>query len=244
MEEARPPGLSGPAAPSRVLSVVIPAYNEARFIGTLLEQLLSVDLEPLGFAREVIVVDDHSTDRTAEIASAFDVTLCRLPEHRGKGAAVRAGLARATGDFVLIQDADLEYDPRDHVLMLKAALASPGAVVYGSRYLIRGRYARQYLVAYLGGRSLSAIASLISGRRLTDTATALKLLPADAVRSLALQSDGFELDQEITAKVLSRSLPIREIQVRYHPRTRGEGKKIRLRDWVRGLWTLIRFRRG
>jgi len=158
------------------LSIVIPAYNEERFIGTLLNQILAVDLMPLGITKQIIVVDDCSRDRTAEIAGAVDgVTVKRMPVNGGKGQAVRAGIELATGDYLIIQDADLEYDPNDYVPMLQALLSGRGDVVYGSRYLGRGRHANQSLAAYLGGRSLTLVAWVFTGQYLTDTVTALKL---------------------------------------------------------------------
>jgi glycosyltransferase involved in cell wall biosynthesis len=230
---------------SRTLSIVIPAYNEERFIGTLLEQIRDVDLSPLGVAKQVIVVDDHSRDRTAEIVAGFpEVTLHRLPRNGGKGQAVRTGMAMATGDYLIIQDADLEYDPNDYKPMMEAILAGRADVVYGSRYLGRGRHARQSLSAYLGGRSLSLIGYLATGTWLTDTVTALKLFPRSLLPELQLVTSGFELDHEITAKVLARGLRIAEVPVSYHPRTRDEGKKIGLRDWFIGTRTFFRFRKG
>lgn len=229
----------------KVLSIVIPAYNEERFIGTLLEKIREVDLEPLGVAREVIVVDDHSSDRTPEIVSRFpEVTLRRMERNGGKGRAVRAGIELATGDFLIIQDADLEYDPQDYVPMVRALLEGRGDVVYGSRYMGRGRHANQSLAAYLGGRSLSLVALICTGRYLTDTVTALKLFPRDALTSLPLVTSGFELDHEITARMLARGLRIIEVPVSYFPRSREEGKKIGPRDWFVGARTFWRFRRG
>jgi glycosyltransferase involved in cell wall biosynthesis len=230
---------------SKVLSIVIPAYNEERFIGTLLQQIRAVDLAPLGVTTQVIVVDDHSSDRTPEIVSGFpEVTFQRLPKNGGKGQAVRAGMAMATGDFLIIQDADLEYDPQDYVPMMRAMLEGRGDVIYGSRYMNQGRHARQSLPAYLGGRSLSAVGYLFTGTWLTDTVTALKLFPRPLLPSLKLETSGFELDHEITAKVLAKGLRIAEVPVSYHPRTREEGKKIGLRDWFIAFRTFARFRNG
>lgn len=227
------------------LSIVIPAFNEERFIGTLLEQIAAVDLEALGIGKEVIVVDDCSRDRTADVVSGFpDVRLHRLAVNGGKGQAVRAGLEFATGEYVIIQDADLEYDPRDYVAMMRAILEQRADIVYGSRYMGTGRHQGQSLTAYLGGRSLSVICRLCTGSYLTDTVTALKLFPRLVLTSLNLQTSGFELDHEITAKVLARGLTIVEVPVRYYPRSREEGKKIGWRDWVTGTRTFIRFRNG
>jgi dolichol-phosphate mannosyltransferase len=229
----------------KVLSIVIPAYNEERFIGTLLEQIRAVDLASLGVTKEVIVVDDHSADRTSAIVQQFaEVKLERLPKNGGKGLAVRRGMALATGDYLIIQDADLEYDPQDYVPMMTAILEGRGDVIYGSRYLKAGRHARQSLAAYLGGRSLSLVGYVCTGTWLTDTVTALKLFPRALLPSLELRTSGFELDHEITAKVLAKGLRIVEVPVSYHPRTREEGKKIGLRDWFIGSRTFFRFRNG
>jgi glycosyltransferase involved in cell wall biosynthesis len=227
------------------LSIVIPAYNEERFIGTLLEQIRAVDLQALGIAKEIIVVDDCSTDRTAQIAAAVhDVTLKRMPVNGGKGRAVRAGIQIATGDYLIIQDADLEYDPNDYIPMLQALVAGRGDVVYGSRYLGRGRHPNQSLAAYLGGRSLTLAALICTGRYLTDTVTALKLFHRDQLARVLLETSGFELDHEITAKMARRGARIVEVPIHYSPRSREEGKKIGVRDWFVAVRTFLRYRNG
>ena len=227
------------------LSIVIPAYNEERFIGTLLQQIQAVDLASLGLSRQIIVVDDCSKDRTADIAGAVDgVTLKRMPVNGGKGKAVRAGIGLATGEYLIIQDADLEYDPNDYVPMLEALLSGRGDVVYGSRYLGRGRHANQSLAAYIGGRSLSFVAWALTGRYLTDTVTALKLFHRNQLTGITLETSGFELDHEITAKMAQRGARIVEVPIRYLPRSREEGKKIGLRDWFIAIRTFARYRRG
>ena len=227
------------------LSIVVPAYNEERFIGTLLERINVVDLAPLGIDKEIIVVDDCSKDRTAEIAASVPgVTLKRLPVNGGKGSAVRAGIALATGEYLIIQDADLEYDPNDYVPMLQALLSGRGDVVYGSRYLGRGRHVNQSLPAYLGGRSLSLAAFVFTGRYLTDTVTALKLFHRNQIAALELETSGFELDHEITARMAHRGARFVEVPIRYSPRTREEGKKIGMRDWFVAVRTFVRYRNG
>ena len=229
----------------QLLSVVIPAFNEERYIATTLERVLAVDLSAVGFGREVIVVDDHSTDRTSEIVRTFaDVSLHRLPRHAGKGGAVRAAVALARGDYLVIQDADLEYDPQAFIAMLRVLAETGADAVYGSRYLQAGRHPRQSRLAYLGGRSLSVAVKLVTGHWLSDVTTALKLLPLPLVRSLDLSSSGFELEAEITAKLLARGCRIVEVPVSYHPRTRLEGKKVAFRDLIRSVSTLLRVRRG
>src|SRR6266542_2210254 len=194
------------------LSIVIPAYNEEAFIGTLLQRISAVDLSALGVSTELIVVDDCSRDRTAAIAETHPgVRVWRQPQNGGKGAAVRTGIGLATGEYLLIQDADLEYDPRDYVPMLEALFAGRGDIIYGSLYLkypdrgllanlLAGRHPGQSWPAYLGGQSLSFVALLCTRRYLTDTVTAFKLFRREFLLSLELETSGFELDHEITAK--------------------------------------------
>jgi dolichol-phosphate mannosyltransferase len=228
----------------KTLSVVIPAYNEERFVGALLDKIKAVDLGPLGYTMEVIVVDDCSKDRTAAIVAAVpNVLLIRMEKNGGKGRAVRAGIAAATGDLLIIQDADLEYDPQDYLPMMRALLDGRADIVYGSRYLGRGRHDNQSLAAYLGGRSLSLIAWLFTGASLTDTVTALKLFRRADVAALPLETSGFELDHELTARMAARGKTIVEVPIRYYPRSREEGKKIGARDWFIAVRTFWRYRK-
>ena len=167
---------------NKTLSIVIPAYNEERFIGTLLERILALDLSSLSVDKQVIVVNDCSKDRTAEIAAGFsNVSVTTLPRNSGKGEAVKTGIALATGDLLIIQDADLEYDPEDYIPMLRVLLAGDADVVYGSRYtrhpekgrlynFLTGKHANQGWMAYLGGQSLSLICLAATGHFLADTA--------------------------------------------------------------------------
>lgn len=232
----------------RTLSIVIPAYNEERFIGTLLDRIKAVDLSPLGVAKEILVVDDCSRDRTAEIVRGVPgVRLYQLERNSGKGRAVRAGIERATGDYLIIQDADLEYDPSDYVPMLRAMLEKRADVIYGSRYTrgwLGSKHPNQSWPAYLGGRTISFAAWFYTGHYLTDTVTALKLFPREFLASLPLETSGFELDHEITARVYARGKRIAEVPVRYQPRTREEGKKIGLRDWFVAVRTFSKYRHG
>lgn len=238
---------------AKTLSVVIPAYNEEAFLGTLLERILRVDLSAFETRLDLIVVDDGSRDRTVEIAREAGVRVYELPGNRGKGAAVRAGIDRTEGDFVIIQDADLEYDPEDYVAMLGALLAGDAEAVYGSRYMAYGRGLRgwwlgrhreQSHAAYLGGRTLSFAGILCCGHYLTDTVTALKLFHGDFIRALPLETPGFELDHEITARVYAGGGRIVEVPISYAPRSREEGKKIGLSDWFTGWRTFWRYRRA
>jgi glycosyltransferase involved in cell wall biosynthesis len=224
------------------LSIVIPAYNEEAFIGALLARIAAVELERHDVEREVIVVDDGSRDGTAAIAEAAPgVRVIRQQPNRGKGRAVRSGIAASTGDYVLIQDADLEYEPQDYLVLIAALRDSGADIVYGSRYLRAGRRPGQSWAAYLGGRSLSLAAWYYTGVRLTDTVTALKLFPRSFLRSVRLETSGFELDHELTARALAAGLRIVEAPIRYAPRSKAEGKKIGARDWLRAVRTFRRY---
>ena len=241
---------------TETLSIVIPAYNEERFIGTLLERILALDLSALGLEKEIVVVNDCSRDRTAEVVAGFSrVRLHNQPKNAGKGAAVRAGIGLATGEYLIIQDADLEYDPADYIPMFRM-LQEPGVdAVYGSRYLkhpgkgklvnlLTGKHPNQGLLAYAGGQSLSFVALLFTGSYISDTVTALKLFRTSLIQSLPLETSGFELDHEITARILARGGTIKEVPIKYFPRTKAEGKKIGMKDWFIGTRTFVRYRKG
>jgi dolichol-phosphate mannosyltransferase len=203
------------------------------------------------------VVDDGSRDLTAEIAAAVaarspEVKLVRKTRNEGKGSAVQAGIRIATGDYIMIQDADLEYDPGDYIPMVQALKTRNMDAVYGSRYMkypnrgravnfVASKHAGQSLAAYVGGQSLSLIALCTTGRYISDTVTALKLFRAETIRPLDLVTRGFELDHEITAKILARGARLCEVPIRYYPRTKAEGKKIGPRDWVIATRTFLRF---
>jgi dolichol-phosphate mannosyltransferase len=237
----------------QLLSIVIPAYNEAEFIGTLLRRILAVPTEQLGFEKELIVVDDGSKDKTAEIARGFaGVKVFSQAPNQGKGRAVRRGIRESSGSFILIQDADLEYDPMDYLTLLRA-LGPRGESVYGSRILgqIRarkgsrlfpGRHPQQGFGPWLAGQLLTVWTCLLYGKWITDTLTAYKLYPAAAVRSMRVRTSGFETDHEITAKLIRGGHRIVEVPISYFPRSVEAGKKIKPRDGFIAVWTLLKFR--
>jgi glycosyltransferase involved in cell wall biosynthesis len=227
-----------------MVSIIVPAYNEARTIARTIERVLDVELGDV--AREIVAVDDGSTDGTGEILDRLeeqwpDVVKVEHHRHnRGKGAAVRTALRHVTGDIVITQDADLEYDPEEYPKLL-APFADPAVqVVYGSRNLRDNP--RSSWSFYWGGRLVSWVANLLYGAALTDEATGYKLIRADLLRSLDLQADGFEFCPEVTGKVLSRGIRILEVPISYEPRSPKEGKKISWRDGMQAIWTLLRYR--
>ncbi|MCX6954489.1 MAG: glycosyltransferase family 2 protein [Verrucomicrobia bacterium] len=225
------------------LSVILPIHNEAATVGEIVRRVRAS-----GWAHEIVAVDDGSTDTTPamlaglQFTGAPPLTLCRHVQRRGKGAAIRTGLSAVTGDLVLVQDADLEYDPADYPALL-APFADPAVgAVYGSRNLRSNP--RSTKAFYWGGRLISTAANLLYGTRLTDIATGYKVFRAPLLRAAGLAGDGFEFCPEVTARLLRRGVIIREVPVSYRPRTWSEGKKIRARDGVIALWTLLRLRVG
>ncbi len=230
------------------LSVLIPVYNEAATLPTLLQRVLEANTA--GVEKEVIVVDDGSTDRTATLLAAAaqespNLRVLTHPRNLGKGAAIRTALEVATGEAVLVQDGDLEYDPADYFHLLAPMLQEQAPVVYGSRFAETSRGSRSgYRFFYWGNRFLTWCANLLYGAELTDLQTCYKLIDAELLRELAITSDGFSLDPEITAKLLRRRIRIREVPISYRARTRREGKKVRIRDGLSALGTLFRYRWG
>ena len=240
----------------KLVSIVIPAYNEAAFIGELLRIIAQVDTRPLGFEKEILVVNDGSTDATESIARSFekdDVKCFTQVPNQGKGRAVQRGIREAMGDYILIQDADLEYDPADYLPLLEA-LASGADVVYGSRVLGQlrasgwsltpGKNPAQGFGPWFAGVVLSCWTFLLYGRWISDTLTAYKLYPAKVLKAMTIKTRGFETDHEITAKLIRAGLKIAEVPISYRPRSAAEGKKIKPRDGLIAIWTLLRFRFG
>jgi glycosyltransferase involved in cell wall biosynthesis len=222
------------------VSFIVPAFNEEATLDELLERVHALPLE-----KQVIVVDDGSTDRTPEIAARWEqqngVVLVRQ-RNQGKGAAVRAGIERVDGDIVVIQDADLEYDPVEVPALIEPIERGAADVVFGSR-LSGGRPQRAYLFWHLvGNRFLSLLTNVLYNTTLSDMETGYKAFRADVLRSLDLRENDFAIEPEITAKVCKRKLRIYELPISYYGRTYDEGKKITWRDGFRAIWVLLRVR--
>src|ERR1017187_7378970 len=204
------------------ISIIIPVYNEFRTFSQVLERVRRAPL-PAGCVKEIIVIDDGSTDGTAQTLS--DVTHHRIA-HSGKGSAIRTGIGLATGDVILIQDGDLEYDPNDYARILEPILKGEAAIVYGSRFL--GNSGGMALRNRIANRILTAVANLLYGSHLTDEATAYKAFRTEVLRSIPLACRRFEFCPEVTAKARRLGYRIHEVQVSYNPRGIAEGKKIQI----------------
>jgi dolichol-phosphate mannosyltransferase len=222
------------------LSIIIPAYNEEKTIKEIIKRVKDQGISNV--QKEIIVVDDGSTDKTYEILKNIEeINLSRHAENKGKGRAIRTGLAKATGDFVIIQDADLELSPEDYPALLRPVLSGKTEVVYGSRIL--GKTGSEHsLLFYAGGRAVTLAANLIYGIKITDEPIGYKLFKTDLLKSLNLKCERFEFCPEVTAKIAKRNIKIYEVPVKYNPRTKGEGKKLGVRDGIQAVWTLIKYR--
>ena len=227
------------------LSVVIPVYNEEATIEEVLERVRRAPVQD-GVSLEIVVVDDASTDGTrdslrrilAERPSAF--VLAEQPENRGKGAAVSRGFELATGDLLLIQDADLEYHPKDYPVLLEPILDGQADVVYGSRFL-GGPHRVHLFWHYLGNRMLTLMSNMFSDLNLSDMETGYKVFTREALDGIRIRSRRFGIEPEITAKVARRKARIYEVPVSYYGRTYAEGKKIGWRDGVAAVCAIVRY---
>jgi glycosyltransferase involved in cell wall biosynthesis len=222
------------------LSVIIPCYNEENTIEEIVRQVVAT-----GLANEIIIVDDGSTDMTREILARLDgkdgVKVLLHERNMGKGAGVRTGLQHATGEVMLVQDADLEYDPRDYVDLLQPIEEGKAKAVYGSRFL-GGPRRTMFFWHMMGNRFLTLVTNLLFDTILSDMETCYKVFTADIAANLDLKSPGWGFDPEITAKILRQGVRIYEVPISYAGREFDEGKKISWRDGFTVLWTLLRYR--
>lgn len=216
------------------LSILIPVFNEENTIKKVVDSVLKQKQ-----VNEVIVINDGSTDKTLNILRQIKVSRLKIITHKnnlGKGSAIRTGFKKITGDFILIQDADLEYNPEEYKKLI--SISSHKNVVYGSRMKSNNPHA--YERTYLGNVLLTSICNLLFGTKLTDSYTCYKLIPAKIAKSLKLKSNGFEIEAEITAKLAKKNVEIIEVPISYNPRSYEQGKKIKAKDAIRGLMTFLR----
>lgn len=234
------------------ISIIIPVYNEVR---TLPEILRRVVLATKNWEKEIIIVDDFSTDGTGLILKDFRAENCLVIFHeanQGKGSALRTGFKHALGDLILIQDADLEYDPNDYPKLLAPILEGRAEVVYGSRFsqnLSLAEVIRQHRIFrswhflyYLGNKFLSLVTALLYGSSITDMETGYKVFKSEVIKGLNLTADRFEFEPEVTAKILKKGIKIYEVPISYHGREYSEGKKITWRDGLTAIKVLVKYK--
>ena len=226
---------------THLLSIVVPVYNEARTVAEVIERLFAIDLP---VAREVLVINDGSTDGTREVLDRVTprhgLRVIHAAKNGGKGSAIRIGFAEAIGSIVAIQDADLELDPAQLAALVRPILDGRTSVVYGSRFLA-GRPAAPW-VSIAANAFLTGVTNLLYRGQLTDMETCYKMMTADIARSLNLESNRFDIEPEISAKLLRDGHNILELPVRFEPRSRAQGKKIGWRDGVRAVEVLVKYR--
>jgi len=233
-----------PPPPPQTLSILVPVYNEAQWVGRVLEHLLVIDF--CGLKTDIIVVDDGSQDGTPAALKPYE---CMSPfqvyyhkRNQGKGAAIRTALEHAAGDIIIIQDADLEYNPEDYPALIRYILDDRADVVYGSR-LSEGRPPKAFSTAhYLGNKVLTLVTNWLYQTHLTDMETCYKVFKGEVLRHIRLRADRFDFEPEITAKVLKQRVRLLEVPISYSGRNHADGKKIHWFDGLQALWTLVKYR--
>lgn len=224
-----------------LLSIIIPVFNENK---TLTQIIDKIDSLPSKLKRELILVDDGSTDGSRDILKNLekrpDVRVYYKEVNTGKGDSLKIGFKNSRGDYVIVQDADLEYDPNDYFKLIDEIVKNKNTVVYGSRFT--GKYKDMSTLHYYGNKFLTLMTNLLYGVSLTDMETCYKLFPGDFIRSLKLKANRFDFEPEITAKILKNHYKIIEVPISYYGRTHVEGKKITWKDGFNAIWSLIKYR--
>jgi dolichol-phosphate mannosyltransferase len=226
------------------LSIIIPVYNEENTLDEIVRRILKVKLP---VKKEIIIVDDASKDESKSIEKELskkhdNIRIINHPKNLGKGNAIRTGLKYATGDMIIIQDADLEYNPEDYKDLIKPIVNKKARVVYGSRNLGKNKGKHSYLSFYIGGIVLSKLANLLYGTKITDEATCYKLFEAGLIKNMNLKCKRFEFCPEVTAKIAKIGIEIVEVPIFYNPRSKKEGKKLGWVDGVEAILTLIKYK--
>lgn len=224
------------------ISIIIPAYNEEKTIKKVVYSVINSNT--LGLKKEIIVVSDGSTDETSTILRKINSKLLRIiinSKNKGKGHALRTGFKKATGDIILIQDADLEYNPKDYVKIIRPFLKSNVKVIYGSRE-ITGKNKHSSVFFHAGGRMVTGFTNLLFNSKLTDVPTGFKVFKKDLLSKINLTCIRFEFCPEVTAKILKKGIHIKEVPITYKARHRSEGKKINWIDGIEAIWTLFKIK--
>lgn len=220
------------------ITILIPVFNELNTLEKILQQVESVDF--CGLDKEIILVDDFSTDGTRKLYSKITHKVIYHDENKGKGAALRTGIEAASGDIIIIQDADLEYNPIDYVPLVELIKSNKADVVYGSRFA-DGRNSENFLfLSFLANKFLTFMTRILYNAKITDMETCYKAFRADIIKKIEIKSNRFDFEPEITAKILKKGVRFRELPISYNARTTEAGKKITWRDGVQAVWTLLR----
>lgn len=224
------------------LSILIPVYNEENTIKKIIDIITKVDIGDI--KKEIVVVDDGSKDNTLEVLKKIKgIKLIGHKKNSGKGAAIKTAIKHATGDIIIIQDADLEYDPNEYGVLIKPIIEKKAKVVYGSRRLKKSNRKHSGLSFYIGGVSLTLLTNILyPSAHITDEPTCYKVFRADILKNIKLKCKRFEFCPEVTAKVIKMGIKIKEVPISYYPRSVKEGKKINWKDGIEAVWTLLKFR--
>lgn len=221
------------------ISILIPVYNEKESLPEILKQVENVDFE---LEKEIILIDDYSTDGTRDLYASLPYKVLYHNRNMGKGAALRTGFHAATGDIIIIQDADLEYNPIDYKPLVRMIVTDTADVVYGSRLADTRNNGKFLLLSYLANITLTYLTRLLYGTYLTDMETCYKAFRADFIKDITIKSNRFDFEPEITAKILKKNARFMEVPISYNARKTQEGKKITWKDGVQAIWTLFKYR--